>query len=84
MIAYPEAYQIPTGHFINQVTHQLCHAFLEVRSGFLFFSRRVKLINKLCPIELNFGKDLDVSSKTVKGICTAVSVLLSPIIDCFY
>jgi hypothetical protein len=32
------------------------------------------LIKLLCPVALNFGKDLDVSSKIKNGSCAAVSI----------
>ncbi len=72
IIAYPETYQIPTGHFIYRVIINSCNAFLEVRSGFLLFAQRVKCNKKLLPVALKFGKDLDVLSKIVKGSCTDV------------
>ena len=35
-IAYPETYQIPTKHFIEQVNGQWCNAFPDVRGAFNF------------------------------------------------
>ena len=39
----------------------------------MLFTGKLNLISKLRPVVLNFGKDLKVSSKILKGSCLAVS-----------